>query len=492
MIGLPCEAARYNSEPRMTDLPTLDFRLPWALKFEGDRLEDCDTLSPDAPHDIVIGRTRDDVTGFATFLGKVAEAGQFDKKLWLDLRGAHAVYIMGKRRAGKTHSLAVICEGLASKSWTTDMAQRQAVLVFDTMNVFLTATRPASTAPSTSSDSEDWELPAETPNVQLWRPASTPGIEGQAVPEVSLGGHDLTAEEWISTFGVDQFADVLGHLIFDAYERVRYSGYTTAQGSVSPKDRFGLADLERCVATARELADFRDETRQAAVRRFRALAQNSIFSTDGLDLAKLLVPGRVSVLLLRDLPSETRELLVSVLVRRIMESRSETERYERLLTVSHGEPDKTTAMWKEKAANGTPRCWIVIDEAHNYIPNSGPAISKRPLKKLIDEGRNLGISIVAATQQPSGLDSSIRRNADVLMIHPMSMEDDIRVASSMLTNPWPRNSHVMKSGAVKGADFFDAVRSLPRGYALISSETLPRITAVRIRPRLTDSGDKGY
>lgn len=475
----------------MGSLPSLDFRLPWSLKFDGDQLQGCDSLSPNAPTDIVVGRTRDDVTGFATLVGKVAEAGQFDKKLWLDLRGAHAVYIMGKRRAGKTHSLAVICEGLASTSWITDMAQRQGVLVFDTMNVFLTATRP-SQEESKSSDTDDWELPTETPNVQLWRPAGSTDIEGQTVPEISLGGHDLTAEEWISTFGVDQFADVLGHLIFDAYERVRFAGYTTANESVAAKERFGLADLEKCVAKARELGDFRDETKQAAIRRFRALAQNSIFSAEGLDLTKLLVPGRVSVLLLRDLPSETRELLVSVVVRRIMESRSETERYERLLTVSGDESPETSAVWKQKATAGTPRCWIVIDEAHNYIPNGGQAMSKRPLKKLIDEGRNLGISIVAATQQPSGLDSSIRRNADVLMIHPMSMEEDIRVASAMLSNPWPRNGHVMKGGALRSADFFEAVRSLPRGYALISSETLPRVTAVRVRPRLTDSGDKGY
>ena len=471
------------------DVPTLEFRLPWSLKFEGDSLDDCDRLTPETLNDLVVGRTRDRTNGYATFLGKLAETGHFDKKVWLDLQGAHAVYVMGKRRAGKTHTLATICEGLAANGWVTDMEQRQAILVFDTMNVFLTANQPRT---ANRDDDALWELADEPPPIQLFRPAGTPAIEGQHIPELHLGGHDLTAEEWIQTFGVDQFADVLGHLMFEAYERVRHSGYSTKATTVPARERFGLEDLERCVAQARELTAFRDETRQAAIRRFHALSTNSIFNNVGLDLSQLLVPGRITVLLLRDLPSETRELFVGVLVRRIIEGRSETEHYERLIATSIKEPPDKRAAWQERLEAGLSRCWIVIDEAHNYIPNSIGAISKRPLKKLIDEGRNLGISVVAATQQPSGLDTSIRRNADLLVIHPMSMEADIRAAAGMLNGPWPKKAFVMKGGSRKSADFHAAVRSLPRGYALLSSDTLPRAAAIRVRPRLTASGDKGY
>jgi hypothetical protein len=441
---------------------------------------------------LVIGRTRDNIEGAATLIGKCAESAYFDKKVWLDVQGAHAIYVVGKRRSGKTHTLGALCEGLCSGGWITQMRDRQAVLLFDTMNVFLTINRPRNSAADSASEDGLWELPNEVPSVQLFRPAGTPTIQGTTVPEIHLGGHDLTAEEWLQTLGVDQFTDVLGHLIFDAYERVRYSGYTTTSNRVEPMATFGLAELERCVGQAQELSNFRDETRQAAIRRFRALSRNSIFSDTGLDLGNLLVPGRTSVLLLRDLPSETRELFVSVLVRRIVEGRSSTEHYERLLAAASAEARVNAGTWIKHASEGIPRCWILIDEAHNYIPNDRSAISKRPLKRLIDEGRNLGISIVAATQQPSGLDGSIRRNADLLFIHSMSMEDDIRAAAGMLTGPWPKNASVLKGGGRSSVDFFQAVRSLPRGYALVSSETLPRVMGVRVRPRLTESGDKGY
>jgi hypothetical protein len=400
---------------------------------------------------------------------------------------------MGKRRGGKSHTLAVICEGLASQTWVTSLEKRQAVLVFDTMNVFLTIDQPALSIGEAGTGEVDWLTPKETPEVQILRPGGTPEIVGRDIQELCLGAHDLTAEEWIQTFGIDQFADVLGHLIYDAYERVRYSGYSTKSGKVKPKERFGVGALERCIATCTDLVNnFRDETRLAAIRRFKSLAQNSIFNDIGLDLGKLLQPGVITVLLLRDLPPETRELFVAVLVRRVMEARSETEHYERLLAALGSTKSEHAEAWRARVDAGTPRSWLVIDEAHNYIPHGRAAISKRPLKRLIDEGRNLGMSILVATQQPSGLDTSIQRNADTLIIHPMSMEDDIRAAGGMLNTVWPKKTSIAKGGNLKACDFYEAVRALPRGYALISTETLPRILPVRIRPRITESGGKGY
>src|SRR2546422_2861890 len=86
---------------------------------------------------------------------------------------------------------------------------------------------------------------------------------------------------------------------------------------------------------------------------------------------------------------------------------------------------------------GLPRCWIAIDEAHNYLPSSGSLPSRPVLRRLITEGRNIGLSVVVATQQPSGLDTSIQRNADALFVHSMSMRDDIAAAEAMLNTQVP-------------------------------------------------------
>ena len=85
-----------------------------------------------------------------------------------------------------------------------------------------------------------------------------------------------------------------------------------------------------------------------------------------------------------------------------------------------------------KAAAGLPRSWIIIDEAHNYVPAVGVTPSRKPLKKYVDEGRNLGLSIIVATQNPAGLDPSLQRNADMLLVHSLSRHDDISAAEGMI------------------------------------------------------------
>jgi hypothetical protein len=41
----------------------------------------------------------------ALYLGKLAEYHSMQKNLWLDTEGAHVIYVMGKRRSGKTFTL---------------------------------------------------------------------------------------------------------------------------------------------------------------------------------------------------------------------------------------------------------------------------------------------------------------------------------------------------------------------------------------------------
>src|SRR5260370_38759904 len=91
----------------------------------------------------------------------------------------------------------------------------------------------------------------------------------------------------------------------------------------------------------------------------------------------------------------------------------------------------------DQGAAGLPRCWIVSDEAHNYLPASGSLPSRPVLRRLITEGRNIGLSVVVATQQPSGLDSSTERNGDALLIHSMILRDDIGAAERMRKTKGP-------------------------------------------------------
>ena len=105
----------------------------------------------------------------------------------------------------------------------------------------------------------------------------------------------------------------------------------------------------------------------------------------------------------------------------------------------------------------------------------------------MNEGRNLGLSIVVATQNPSALDTAIRRNADVLVVHSISMKDDITAAEGML-NTFVPDSFEFGREKVTSRAFEQLVRSLPLGYAVVSTDRANRIFVAKIRPRLTIHG----
>jgi hypothetical protein len=448
----------------------------------------------------------------AILLGKLAEYEHMRKNIWLDTEGAHAIYVMGKRRSGKTYTLGVILEGLASNNWIRRGIEQQAILFVDTMNVFITM--PHSVYDVYGEDSPQgeelsrWCLPKEYFNVLLLYPRGSPPPPEGITKEIALRACDLTATDWASLFEVDTYADPIGQLISEVYEKVTLEGYRKSDGSfVGANPDYSIEDLLICLGDCTEIAPPRYEQRtiEAVRRRISALRRLSLFSPTGTDIREIFAPGQISVLLLRDLNQPLRALLVGVLVKKIMQQRSMSDRYERLAAVQKNravslkDKELETAHsaqlrcheYMEMARSGLPRGWLVIDEAHNYLPSRGIMASSEPLKKYVNEGRNLGLSIVVATQNPSGLDPAIRRNADVLIIHSMSMRDDVATAEGMV-NTFVPDSFTFGRDHIRTRAFEQIIRSLPLGYAVLSNDNLNRISVMRIRPRLTVHGGLEY
>jgi DNA helicase HerA-like ATPase len=446
------------------------------------------------------------------FLGKLAEYEHMRKNMWLDTEGAHAVYVMGKRRSGKTYTLGVILEGLASNNWIRRGDQRQAILFVDTMNVFITMPHSVldvygETSPQ-GRELSRWYLPKELFDVLLLYPrGSLPPPEG-ITKEIALRACDLTAADWASLFEVDTYADPIGQLISEIYEKVALEGYRKTDGTlVGANSNYSIEDMLDCLGDCPQISPPRYEQRtiEAVRRRISALRRLSLFSSAGTDIREIFVPGQISILLLRDLDQSIRALLVGVLVKKIMQQRSVADRYERLAavqlnrSVSLRDKDSESAQaarlkstdYMDLARSGLPRGWVIIDEAHNYLPSRGIMASSEPLKKYVNEGRNLGLSIVVATQNPSGLDPAIRRNADVLIIHSMSMRDDVATAEGMV-NTFVPDGFTFGRDHITGRVFEQMIRSLPLGYAVLSNDNLSRISVVKIRPRLTVHGGLEY
>ena len=433
--------------------------------------------------------------------------------MWLDTRGAHVVYVMGKRRSGKSYTLGALAEGLRASGWIRQGVFDQGVLILDSMNVYLTMPFGAgSTLPPEAQELRDlrrWQIDPEDIPTQLFHPRGCATPAGVHSQEITLRPSDLSPEEWCGLFEADPFADPLGHLITEVCAKTAVDGYLEAESDqrVAPRPEFTLEDLLRTLGHDPDMERYHRDTREALRRRLDAVRRLPVFSGAGIDVRQLVLPGRVSVLLLRDLEQQMRAVLVGLIVRRMMQLRGLAEQEERMIPVHLAraqalEAEDPEAASRErhlveearqKADCGIPRSWIVIDEAHNYIPSRGAVPSRGPLKKYVDEGRNLGLSIVAATQQPSGLDASIQRNADVLLVHSLSHRDDIQAAQGMINTSLPDEIMLGARERISGSRAFETlVRKLPQGYALASSDRANRVCPVRIRPRVTIHGGADY
>jgi len=222
----------------MQELPIKQFRLKHGYTFH-EKISG----SFKGSTNLIVGRHSDNEDIDAIFLGKVAEYDNMKMNVWLDTTGAHAVYLMGKRRSGKSFSLGCIAEGLCSSRWIKEGSSQQAVLVLDTMNVFLTMQYNIFDVYNQDSDEvkgiKQWGLESENLPLRYFYPQGTPAPPEGESTELSLKTGDLDGEDWASLFGVDTFSDPIGQLILEIYELVVIEGYEDrSQNDVSAKTNY--------------------------------------------------------------------------------------------------------------------------------------------------------------------------------------------------------------------------------------------------------------
>lgn len=456
-------------------VPRTSFRLPFGIGFtENLKADFYDS------ENLVVGRTAA-IDPAAICLGKLAEFQQMRQNVWFDCHGAHAVYVVGKRRSGKSYTLGVLCEGLVSNSWLRLGRPDQAVLLIDTLNIYGTLHIGSGTSP----DSDLWQLPPSLPSVRYVATESArPMISANSI-RLTVDPAWLSLEDWCGFFDLDPFADPLGHLLAIVVEAA-HQRWRSDTRNAAPQS--GIGDLIHALDHHADAIQFENATRDALRRRLLAVDRLGFLMRPSPSVEELLTAGTITVCQLRDLDDRLRALIVAVLVREIVRARSKADASTRLAAARQQIDKKTPA----EGAGGLPRCWIVIDEAHNYLPATGLLPSRQVLRRLITEGRNIGLSVVVATQQPSGLDTSIQRNADALLIHSMSMRDDIAAAEGMLNTQVPASASWGAGEKASSRVFEKLVRALPQGYCLVSSDTANRIFGLRVRPRQTMHGGDSY
>jgi len=453
----------------------------------------------DQQGDIVIGdpsnRQKDKI-----LLGKLAESGAL-RKLWLDITGEQVVAICGKRGSGKSYTLGVLIEGLAAITGKSSVAVHEtsrAGLVFDIMDIFWTSEIGLSNTGSQEIIKQyklmhEKGYKSESLNLTIWIPSGyeNPQIDPPNVKALKLGVKDLEIDDWAALFDVDIFKEPRGMLLVDMLNHVSQVGYYREDGvKVEPISNYDFEDLINCLENDTEIIEnYNENTLRSIRQRMITYSSLSLFQGSPTLITELINPSNVSILMLARVPDEFKKVIVSVLVRMILRERRDASFAQKRLDLQANLTGDEKNRLQRLIQSKVPRTWVLMDEAHVLASHSEGSIAREALIKFAKEGRNYGLSLAVATQQPSALDSRLMSQVETLISHQLTSPKDADVASDNIRSPLADNITVNGTES----DVGNLLRHLDQGTAVFSCGNAPnlkRLCVVNIRPRISAHG--GY
>jgi hypothetical protein len=432
------------------------------------------------------------------WLGTLAEAVDGKQPLvWLSTSKEQVVAVVGKRGSGKSFTLGVIVEGLVAcgESGIGRQEHPRAVLLFDPLDVYWTTRFPVASSENPEAQrhfeiAKSAGLAGLEFDVETW----IPGDQNRRTTDPSwfrtlkIRVSALTPDEWEILLDVSVMADPMGQALTDAIHLVREQGFTAGGDYFAPTEAYDFADLTNALRAPDLSGVYHDETLRALRQRLGALDRTGLFDGQGTRIGELLRAGSAAVVSLGRLPQSYRSAVVAVLTRMLIEARSVGAFAEKRLAL---DPDIDEPERKEldaTATGGVPRTTVVLDEAQSFL---APGVAKAALAlfvRLVKEGRNLGLSAVVATQQPSAIDRRILSQVETFVAHQLVTEADIRAVRENLKAELPDSVQSSGPSAEVGA----VVRLLPPGVCLVSSAemntTLRRSLILSVRARASVHG----
>ena len=421
-------------------------------------------------YDIIIGRDSADKKAFGNkglvFIGKgYVRMGQYtslSNKILMDVARSHVVLVAGKRGSGKSYTLGVIAEELSNLPKAIN--QNIASLIFDTMGIYWTMKF------ENEKDKQllkEWELESKTLKVKIFVPIDhydsylSKGIP--ADEKFALDVTELTAEDWIITFGLNMI-DPVSVLIERTVADLKDKNYFNIQNIISGlnSDEKSSKDVKNAAIALFEAADTWGvfARKKAETTKIRDLISGGISSV--LDLSVYNSVGAFNV----------RALVISLISRKIFNERMSSRKSEEINSVSN-----RFEFSSEQEKKETPLVWIFIDEAHEFLPLNSKTVATDALVQLLREGRQPGISLALATQQPGQIHRDVLTQSDIVISHRVTSQPDVQALNYIM------QSYVLES--IKRQ--MDELPTL-KGSAIVLDDNSERIYPIRVRPRFTWHG----
>jgi len=425
--------------------------------------------------DIIVGRLASDREKYGDkgiiLIGKqyvkMGRVTSLSNKIYLDVAGAHVMFICGKRGGGKSYTMGAIAEGMADLP--KEIKQNLSFIFLDTMGVYWTMKYP------NKKDEEllaSWGYKPKGLDIVIYTPvAYFEKYKEEGIPTdraFSIKPSELDATDWCGAFDIKP-NDPMGILV----ERVIHQLRKT-------KGEFSIDDLVQA-----SQQDIRSEqpVKDALENRFRSTESWGVFDINGTPLSELAAPGQVTILdvsCYATMPGgwKIKYLIVGLVSQKLFIQRMVARKKEEYELV-HSTMDYFSTEDVGKKKQDMPLVWLVIDEAHEFLPKDpkDANAATMPLITIMREGRQPGISLILATQQPGKIHTDVMTQSDIVLSHRITARMDVE-ALGLLTQSY------MREGLTKAIDELPRVK----GSGVIFDDSNEKLYPMRIRPRFTWHG----
>lgn len=423
------------------------------------------------PYDIIIGRDESDKKRFAEkgliFLGKgYVKMGQYtslSNPIYMDVARSHIILVSGKRGSGKSYSLGVIAEELATLKG--EERKNIASLIFDTMGIFWTMKFKNEKEKELLAE---WgEKPKQVP-VRIFAPYGFfSEYEKREIPvdeKFSIRPAELNAEDWILTFNLEM-TNPISIVIERAIAKLKETS-----------DDFEIAQIIQAIEKDEKASG---ENKNASISLFEAADSWKVFAKKGeksTEIAELIKAGETTILDLSVYSSvavfNVRALIIGLICRKLFNERMLARKKEEIEAIRHGVDYLAFKQEREM-----PLVWLFVDEMHEFLPQDSKTPATDALTQVLREGRQPGLSLVMATQQPGMLAKDAVTQSDIIISHRVTALPDIKALNEIM------QSYLFES--IK--KYMDDLPNL-KGSAIILDDNSERIYPMRVRPKFTWHG----
>jgi DNA helicase HerA-like ATPase len=372
-----------------------------------------------------------------------------DTEVTIEADRARAVFACGKRGTGKSYTLGNIMEEVHNNLPDT------VPLVVDPMGIYWTMGKPNTVQEELL---WDWGLQPQEFDISLLIPGDPEERYGAAVlremerqgitvEPLALNPSDISPDGWCELFDLS-INKPMGITLFRAVRELE-------------EDRafFTVDDLIEKIEYDENAGE---RTIDALLNRLEMADEWGIFADRNTDLWSIVDRDRINILDVSVLdPGKygLRNLVVNVLTKNIFDERSQARRREEL-----------------NLDSDVPKVWLFIDEAHNFVPSGESSLAKDTLIRWIKEGRQPGLSLSIATQQPSAVASEVLSQMDVIICHKITTQSDIKSLNKL-------------SQEYMGSKLKTYIKKINNvGEAVYVDDEAETVQQVQMRPRLSQHG----